>query len=455
MLIKEARLDPAAIKRAMQVQTQSRMVELFGLSQGEWKSAPGKDARIFQIGVPIDPWPMLLRGLVQASDRELKTVSDHTLGKAVMLARGARLEGYALDEAAKKVLKYLEKPRKPDQLERAVGNRKLVRAILRLLEMEDALALEALAKAIPIPKATTLKSAVPGAVAPLSFDNTPSNPGIEEEAVEVEVEKRVAPERKVSARELPPIANELRAFREASKKKNHFELFGLPQNAQIDAVLLRKNYTVLAKKYHPDAFANDVPEEIRTLAREASAHLNAAYETLSDQAKRAEYLFLLADDRIKGDSRKAELIRDAETKSKMGMVMMKKKDFQKAREFFKYAAESDPSTGSYRASLAWAMFADPDFDKQQGLAKAHALVMEALNAKTIDAQTHYIAGQIMKARGEVTEAEHHFRAAVKMDKKHQDAQRELRLIEMRAEKAKQRGDSKSKGGALSKLFKRD
>jgi hypothetical protein len=103
LLLQEARIDPAAIKRAMQSQTSLRVQELFALSEGEWKSAPGKDARIFQIGVPIDPWPVLLRGLIQASDKGLKSVSDRTLGKAVTLAKGARLEGYALDEAARKV----------------------------------------------------------------------------------------------------------------------------------------------------------------------------------------------------------------------------------------------------------------------------------------------------------------------------------------------------------------
>jgi curved DNA-binding protein CbpA len=452
ILVQTAQLDPAVIKRAMQVQTQRRVLELFALSEGSWKSAPGKDARIFQIGVPVDPWPILLQGLVNASDRELRVASDLMLGKAVSLAHDAsKLAGFGLDENARKVLKYLEKPRKPDQLERAVGNRKLVRAVLRLLQMEDALQLDPVAKAIAIPKATLVKPALPGA-STSSVDIVP--PPLDE--VKTIVPKpRPASRAKIKTSDLPPLAKDMKEAYEGLKRKNYFELFGVSQNSPIDPQLLRKTYTNLAKKYHPDAFSSDIPDEIKTIALELSSRINEAYETLSDEKRRAEYLFLLADDRIKGDARKAELIRDAETKFKMGHVMLKKRDYQKAREFFKYSAESDPSIGAYRAGLAWAMFTDPDFDKEKGVEKAYELILEALGAKTIDAQTHYVAGQIMKARGEIRDAERHFRQAVKLDPKHQEAIRELRLTEMRAEKRAKRGDSKAKGGPLSKFFKRD
>jgi curved DNA-binding protein CbpA len=447
LLIEGARLDPAVIKKAMQAQTQRRVLELFALSEGTWKSAPGKDARIFQIGVPIDARPLLLQGLIHASDREQRVTSDLLLGKAVSLAHdAARLQGFALDETAKKVLKYLDKPRKPDQLERAVGNRKLVRALLRLLAIEDALQLDPVGKAIPIPKATLVKPDVP--------ISSTSSPPITQDIKPVEpppAAPKMAIPRMPSR--LNPIAKEMKESFESLKKKNFFELFGVSQTVPVDAAVLRKTYTTLAKKYHPDSIGNDAPEDLKTMTRELSALVNDAYETLSDEKRRAEYLFLLADDRIKGDSRKAELIRDAETKFKMGTVMLKKKDYQKAREFFKYAAEGDPTTAMYKSSLAWAMFSDPEFDKEKALDKGYALILEALGSKTVDAQTHFVAAQIAKARGDMKEAEHQFRQAVKLDKNHADAQRELRLIDMRSDK--KRGDSKSKGGALSKLFKRD
>ncbi len=444
VLVHEANLDPATVKRAMQTQTRARLLELFALPEGTWRSAPGKDARIFQIGVPIDPWPVLLQGLIHASDRELRAASDLMLGRAVKLAKDtSKLEGFALDDTARKVLKYLDKPRKPDQLERAVGNRKLVRAILRLLAMEDALQLEPIARAIPIPKATLLKGGLP--VSSLAYES-PAPPQVEA--------KPAPPKARAASRAEPlPIVKEVREFHASMKKKNHFELFDLRVSSAIDSTLLRKNFTILAKKFHPDAFPSELPDDVKTMTREVSAFLNEAYNTISDDKRRAEYSALLADDRIKGDARKAELIRDAETKSKMGAVMLKKRDFQKAREFFKFAVEADPSSGTYKANLAWAMFSDPDFDKEKALAKGYELIVDALGTKSLDAQSHYIVGQILKARGNAKEAEHHFREAIRLDRKHADAQRELRLIDMRADKKAKR-DDKGKS-AFSKLFKRD
>jgi molecular chaperone HscB len=447
LLVSDAGVDPKDIKHAVRDQTMARILELFELVEGTWKSAPGKDARIASIGVAAEPWPILLLGLQHAPVEELRAASDRLLGKAVRLSMDPRkLDRFALDGASHKVIRYLDKPRKPDQLERALENRKAVRALLRLLEIEGGLDLVPAAKAIPIPKASLVKSG------PVAIPTSSPPPPEPEPAPDPEPSPAVpAPRGASNAGGLPPIAEEAKAFHATMKERNHFELFGIPQKDTIDAAALRKSYTVLAKKFHPDSFPADLGEEISTIAREVSAHINDAYETLSDDENRAYYLALLSDDRIKGDSRKAELIRDAETKAQMGVVMLRKKDFQKAREFFKYAMEGDPTSGKHKTNFAWAMFADPEFDRQKALTKGYELILEALKAKDLDAHTHFVAGQLLKAQDKMREAEHHFRAALRLDRKHADAQREVRLIEMRAEKAGD--DPKSKGG-LSKLFKR-
>lgn len=441
LLVSDAGVEPREVKLAVREQTAARLLDLFALSEGTWQSAPGRDARIAEIGVPCAPWPLLVRGLVGASDAELREASDRTLGKAVKLGIDkSRLDRIELDPLSQKLLKYMEKPRKPDQLERALRNRKLVRAVFRILLMEDGLSLLPIAKAIPIPKATLLKG--------VSFDGAAAAPSPAPPSKAEKVKEEPKP-RAPSKKELPPIAKEVQAFHAGMNGKSHFDLLDV-SSEEIDPATLRKNFTQLAKKFHPDAFPSDLPEEIKTLAREVTAQINEAYQTLSDEKRRAEYVALLADDRIKGDARKAELIRDAETKAQMGVVMMRKREYQKAREFFKFAMEADKTSAVYKTHFVWAMFADAAFDRDKAVTEGYELILEALRAKDVNAQTHFVAGQLLKAQERMKEAEHHFKIAVRMDKKHADAKRELRLLQMRAQKA---GDQEKKS-AFSKLFKR-
>jgi curved DNA-binding protein CbpA len=58
-------------------------------------------------------------------------------------------------------------------------------------------------------------------------------------------------------------------------KKNHYELLGIPKTAQAEEI--KRAYFTLVRKYQPDRF----PEEFKAI--------RAAYETLRDQEKRAEY----------------------------------------------------------------------------------------------------------------------------------------------------------------------
>jgi hypothetical protein len=76
------------------------------------------------------------------------------------------------------------------------------------------------------------------------------------------------------------------------------------------------------------------------------------------------------------------------------------------------------------------------------------LLLEALKASP-SASTHYYAGQVLKARDQNDEALFHFMRAVKLDSKHAEAQREVRLLSARKGK-----DSNTASGILNKIFKR-
>ncbi len=70
---------------------------------------------------------------------------------------------------------------------------------------------------------------------------------------------------------------------------NYFELLDLVPSYYIDPQLLKKNYYSISRKTHPDNFATSEPDTLAAAEKEYS-EINQAYETLSDDPKRLEYI---------------------------------------------------------------------------------------------------------------------------------------------------------------------
>lgn len=76
-------------------------------------------------------------------------------------------------------------------------------------------------------------------------------------------------------------------------KKNYFELFGLPQEFDIDTSELASSFRKLQAKYHPDRFVSADDSE-RRIAVQTTGFINEANETLISSRLRARYLLTLS-----------------------------------------------------------------------------------------------------------------------------------------------------------------
>ncbi len=81
---------------------------------------------------------------------------------------------------------------------------------------------------------------------------------------------------------------------------NHFELFGLPTQFQLDGSLLSSQFRELQKRFHPDNFAT-ASERDRLQAVQKASQINDAYQILKDPISRSEYLLALHGADIRGE----------------------------------------------------------------------------------------------------------------------------------------------------------
>jgi molecular chaperone HscB len=71
--------------------------------------------------------------------------------------------------------------------------------------------------------------------------------------------------------------------------ENHFQIFGVPAQFELDLSALEGRYRELQREVHPDRFARASPAEQR-VSMQLAARVNEAYQTLRSPIKRAQYL---------------------------------------------------------------------------------------------------------------------------------------------------------------------
>ena len=121
---------------------------------------------------------------------------------------------------------------------------------------------------------------------------------------------------------------------------NYFDLFGLPRQFVVDESALTLRFRQLQTQLHPDKFASE-PSAQRRWSMQAASFVNAGFQTLSHDLKRAIYLLELHDISV-----------DEETDTQMAPeFLMQQMEHREALEMAESAADPLARLDGIRAEL--------------------------------------------------------------------------------------------------------
>jgi len=218
-----------------------------------------------------------------------------------------------------------------------------------------------------------------------------------------------------------------------AREKDLFARLGLPKSAGPEDV--KTAYHQVVRQFHPDKYSLPALSDLQPALKDLLTAMNEAYATLSDKARRAEYLGRLGV----GSAVGKEAAEGARVDFEKGEACHRTRDFAKARQFFEAAIQADPRP-DYQAALAATIMADP---KAVDRGRLKEILAEATKDPNCD-RAHYLAGVLARREGDEVRAEKMFRAAAKANPKNLEAAKELRLLEgARRNREEERAGSKS------------
>jgi curved DNA-binding protein CbpA len=238
----------------------------------------------------------------------------------------------------------------------------------------------------------------------------------------------VAP-KPVESPELAAFKVEIRE-RAAHGSADYYELLGVAADA-IPSVI-QAAFFQLAKKWHPDRLGPDLAD-VRDLATKVFARMSEAHQILSDPSRRKEYDELRKEGAGGAEEQEqVQRVLRATTAFQKAEVLMKRNNQAAALEEARKAVELDPSQADYIALLAWVESTQLNANLDEVLAR----IEKAQRLEPNNTRIRWYRGSILKRLGKSGRAIGDFRFIVENDPRHLDAQREIRLYEMR--KAEQR-----------------
>jgi tetratricopeptide (TPR) repeat protein len=221
----------------------------------------------------------------------------------------------------------------------------------------------------------------------------------------------------------------------------YFELLGVKEDTSQEQ--LKKIYFKFAKKFHPDAKPELFQGPVRDKVEDLFAKITEAKETLSNPVLREQYLKKLKSQVSDKDMEMGQRAMEAEMEFEKAGILMKKNQWEQAREKLERAVSLYPDEPEYKMHLAWVNY------KIKGPAEvmnAKRIIKEVLAKRPQAIDGYYFLAMIEKAEGDLDQAEQNLEKVLAKRPHDIDIKRELQLLSRK----KTAAPPKKKGGLFGK-----
>lgn len=230
-----------------------------------------------------------------------------------------------------------------------------------------------------------------------------------------------------------------------------FQILGLPDGATTEQA--KTAYFALAKRWHPDRLPADLAD-LRADVGRVFALMAEAYQTLSDEQRRADYLATRdAGGGTPQDRQEVARAMEASTTFQKAEFYIGKSMFAEAEPYVNKAFELDPADADHVALWCWLQANKPERRELGRFDDLLQRLERALLDNPKSERARFYRGMVLKFAGRVGEAIRDFREIAEQNPRHTDAVREVRLYTMRHERDRHNKDEGT-GSLLGKFKKK-
>ena len=224
---------------------------------------------------------------------------------------------------------------------------------------------------------------------------------------------------------------------ELAKLGDYLNLLGIDRSDSPEQI--RHAYLRWVKVVHPDNLGRHGIEHLRDKAAVIFKALSGAYEIFSDEEKKKAYLGAMdrGEDGEQGNDQ-ASRTRNDEEEAKIALhqarLLLRRRAWSDAESLLRKFVETYPTDASALTLLGWCILQNGEKPEKMRLEEAHGFWEAAVKSDPENADAQYHLSLYFKHSANLSQQEKCLKKAIKLDRSHVAAQRELRLLEMRKDK---------------------
>lgn len=396
LLVEMGALSPYNLSRALVLQMEAKLLEVFWWRDGRFAFKKGQPAHDQPVRLERSPAALILEGIRRSYDAErMRSVLDPFTGLYLMPSRDRRqrLQDITPDPNEQRFIDSLDGSVK---YEAALATTMIPtdRARLLLVAMAEA------GMILPSGQPTARVSDVP----PMVEDSQPHLAAVGRSR------------------------DDLQAIFEVMLHQTHFEVLALDREAtqaEIDTA-----FQVRARDFHPDHFRLR-DEAVRVVAERIFERLEEAHAVLADPTARRRYIAQLDKSRP-AKSASAESSGEppqvvAERIYFQGVAHLRARRYRDAAEAFAQATALMPTQASYRSALGWALYRQAPADARAVAAGLDEL-LRAAEADPKNPWSRVSLGRFYAETGKPDEAIRIFEDVLRMSPGLSDIEEEIRRL---------------------------